>query len=78
MLKVVDSNRGTEFWSRVSAGSYSGYTAISATRRGGHSSKTGRCQCSQNHPGRSLSLLRDMGAPWRLRSDPPQYLSALL
>lgn len=56
VLKVVDSNRGTEFWSRVSAGSYSGYTAICATRRGG-------CQCSQNHPGRSLSLLRDVGCP---------------
>lgn len=77
MLKVVDSNRGTEFWPRVSASSYSGYTA-SPPPGGGRSSTAVRCQCSE--PARcSLSLLRDLGCPLEtLRNDPPQHLSARL
>lgn len=62
----------------------SGSAAIPVTQRLRHQAAATAaepcgCQCSQNQPGCSLSLLRDLGCPLEtLRSDPPQHLPALL
>lgn len=71
MLKVVDSNRGTEFWSRarpaatlVTQPSVPPGEAAASVHR---TTQVAACHSSGT-----------WGAPWRLRSDPPQYLSALL
>lgn len=77
MLKVVDSNRGTEFWSRVRP------AATLVTQPSvppGEAATAAKPAAASVHRTTQVAACHSSGtwgAPWRLRSDPPQYLSAL-